>query len=36
LIASFPELKSLFPATDAATVRDLMGYQTLHPPARRR
>jgi diguanylate cyclase len=32
LIASFPELKSLFATTDAATVRDfLMGYQTLHP-----
>ena len=32
LIASFPELKSLFSETDAATIRDfLMGYQTLHP-----
>jgi hypothetical protein len=32
LIASFPELKSLFSETDSATIRDfLMGYQTLHP-----
>ena len=32
LIASFPELKSLFAETNAATIRDfLMGYQTLHP-----
>jgi Protein kinase domain len=31
LIASFPELKSLFAETNAATVRDfLVGYQSLH------